>query len=239
MKRFNPWRFSNVKWIIRHRAWNWYYLVRYLRFVKLHHFGPKGVQCTGFVFLGKGVELNVRKGYGRILLEPWVHIGDQCHIRAHEGSIRIGSKTVMGRDNTINAYLDISIGSECIISDSIYMCDFDHRFADIRTSIRAQGIHKTPVRVGDNVWIGTKVSVLRGSSIGAGSVIGAHSVVRGAIAPMAVAVGIPAKVIKSRLDVDEQQLEVERHADSVRLRTRAALNEMRGKGLSESTPERS
>ena len=119
------------------------------------------------------------------------------------------------------------------------MCDFDHRFADIRLSIRAQGIHKTPVRIGDNVWIGTKVSVLRGSTIGAGSVIGAHSVVRGNIPPMSVAVGIPAKVIKSRLDVDEQQLEVERHADSVRLRTRAALNEMSGKGLSESTPERS
>lgn len=119
------------------------------------------------------------------------------------------------------------------------MCDFDHRFADIGTPIRAQGIHKTPVRVGDNVWIGTKVSVLRGSNIGAGSVIGANSVVRGIISPMSVAVGTPAKAIKSRLDIDEQQLEVERHANSVRLRTRAALNEMRGKGLSESTPERS
>jgi acetyltransferase-like isoleucine patch superfamily enzyme len=119
------------------------------------------------------------------------------------------------------------------------MCDFDHRFSDIRTSIRAQGIQKTPVHVGNNVWIGTKVSVLRGTSIGAGSVIGAHSVVRGTISPMSVAVGIPAKVVKSRLDVDEQQLEVEHHADSVRLRTLAALNEISGKGLSESTPKRS
>ena len=239
MKRFSPWRFSHMKWIIRHRAWNWYYLVRYLRFLKLHLFGPRGVTCTGFIFLGKGVELRARKGYGRILLEPWVHIGDQCHIRAHEGTIRIGSKTVMGTDNTINAYLDITIGPECVISDSIYMCDFDHRFSDIWTPIRAQGIDKTPVRVGANTWIGTKVSILRGSDIGAGSVIGAHSVVRGVIAPMSVAVGIPAKAIKSRLDVDDTQVEVERHADSVRLRTRAALNEISGKGLSESTPKRS
>lgn len=186
--------------------------------------------CTGFVFLGKGVELSARKGYGRIVIEPWVHIGDQCHIRAHEGSIRIGSKTVMGRDNTINAYLDISIGSECVISDSIYMCDFDHRFSDVKTPIRAQGINKTPVRVGDNTWIGTKVSILRGSVIGAGSVVGANSVVRGVIAPMSVAAGIPAKVIKSRLVTDSTQQEMERHAESVRKRTREALNEISGKG---------
>ncbi len=157
MKRFNPWRLSNLNWIIRNRAWNWYYLVRYLRFLRLHHFGPRAVVCTGFVFLGKGVELSARKGYGRIVLERWVHIGDQCHIRAHEGSIRIGSKTVMGRDNTLNAYLDISIGSECVISDSIYVCDFDHRFSQVRTAIRLQGITKSPVRIGHNVWLGTNL----------------------------------------------------------------------------------
>ncbi len=237
MKRFNPWRLSNLKWIIRNRAWNWYYLVRYLRFLRLHHFGPRAVVCTGFVFLGKGVELTARKGYGRIVLERWVHIGDQCHIRAHEGSIHVGSKTVMGRDNTLNAYLDISIGSECVISDSIYVCDFDHRFSDIRTAIRLQGITKSPVRIGHNVWLGTKVSILRGSVIGSGSVIGANSVVRGVIAPMSVAAGIPAKVVKSRLDVDAASLEIEHHAESVRLRTRDALNEMSGKGASESTPD--
>ena len=230
MNLFSPWRLSHLSWIFRHRAWTWYYLVRYVRFLKLHHFGPRGVMCTGFVFLGKGVELSARKGYGRIVIEPWVHIGDQCHIRAHEGSIRIGSKTVMGRDNTINAYLDISIGSECVISDSIYMCDFDHRFSDVKTPIRAQGINKTPVRVGDNTWIGTKVSILRGSVIGAGSVVGANSVVRGVIAPMSVAAGIPAKVIKSRLVTDSTQQEMERHAESVRKRTREALNEISGKG---------
>jgi acetyltransferase-like isoleucine patch superfamily enzyme len=237
MKRFNPWRLSNVKWIIRNRAWSWYYVVRYLRFVKLHHFGPRAVMCTGFVFLGKGVELSARHGYGRIVLNSWVHIGDQCRIRAHEGSIHIGSKTVMGRDNTINAYLDISIGSECVISDSIYMCDFDHRFSDVRTPIRLQGITKSPVRIGDNTWIGTKVSVLRGSVVGTGSVIGAHSVVRGVIAPMSVAAGIPAKVVKSRLEVDDASIEVERHAESVRLRTLNALKEMSGKGTSESAPD--
>lgn len=237
MKRFNPWSLSNASWILRNRAWSWYYLVRYLRFLRLHHFGPRNVVCTGFVFLGKGVELSARKGFGRIVLGSWVHIGDHCHIRAHEGRIHIGSKTVIGRDNTINAYLDILIGVECVFSDSIYLCDFDHRFSDVKTPIRLQGIIKSPVRIGDNTWIGTKVTVVRGSVVGAGSVIGANSVVRGDIAPMSVAVGVPAKVVKSRLEVNDAQLEVERHAESVRLRTRDALNVMSGKGKSESTPD--
>ncbi len=56
MKRFTPWRLSNLNWIIRIRAWNWYSLVRYLRFLRLTHFGSHSVRCTGFVFLGKGVE---------------------------------------------------------------------------------------------------------------------------------------------------------------------------------------
>lgn len=237
MKRFNPWRLTNARWILRNRAWSWYYLVRYMRFLRLHHFGSRDVVCTGFVFLGKDVELSARKGFGRIVLGSWVHIGDQCHIRAHEGSIHIGSKTVMGRDNTINAYLDILIGVECVFSDSIYMCDFDHRFSDVKIPIRLQGIIKSPVRIGDNTWIGTKVTVVRGSNVGAGSVIGANSVVKGVIAPMSVAVGVPAKVIKSRLEVDAAQLEVERHAESVRSSTRDALNEISGKGKSESRPD--
>ena len=237
MKRFSPWKFSNFTWIVRNRAWSWYYLVRYWRFLKLHHFGPRSVVCTGFVFLGKGVELSARRGYGRIIIESWVHIGDACHIRAHEGSILIGTKTVMGRDNTINAYLDISIGAQCIISDSIYMCDFDHRFSDPLIPIRSQGIVKSPVRVGADVWLGTKVSVLRGSQIGQGSVIGANSVVRGLIEPMSVAAGVPAKMIKSRLTVDRKSMEVEAHGESVRRRTRHALNEISGNAASESTPD--
>lgn len=227
VKQFNPWRLTHVRWIIRNRAWSWYYLVRYARFLKLYHCGPRDVICTGFVFLGKGVELSVRKGYGRIILGSWVHIGDHNRIRAHEGSLTIGSKTVMGRDNTINAYLDISIGSECIFSDSIYLCDFDHRFSDNEVPIRAQGISKTPVRVGENVWVGTKVSILRGSVIGHGSVIGANSVVRGLIAPMSVAVGVPARVVKSRHDVDPDHWEVVRHAESVRIKTQVALEALK------------
>ena len=51
--------------------------------------------------------------------------------------------------------------------------------------------------IGKNVWVGEKVTVLPGVHIGEGSIIGANSVVTHDIPPYSIAVGIPAKVIKT------------------------------------------
>jgi len=65
--------------------------------------------------------------------------------------------------------------------------------------IKDQGIVKRPVRIGPDVWLGTKATVLRGVEIGRGSVIGANSVVTRDVPDYAIAVGVPAKVVRSRL----------------------------------------
>jgi len=57
------------------------------------------------------------------------------------------------------------------------------------------------VRIGPDVWIGAKASVLRGATIGRGCVIAAHAVVRGDIPDYAIAGGTPAKVLKDRREV--------------------------------------
>lgn len=127
-----------------------------------------------------------------------MHIGDKNTIRAHEGSLRFGDKVVLGRDNVINTYLDIEIGDSVLMADWCYICDFDHRMDDITLPIKDQGIIKSPVRIGPDTWIGVKVSVLRGTTIGRGCVLGSHAVVRGAIPDYSIAVGAPAKVVKNR-----------------------------------------
>ena len=60
------------------------------------------------VYLGRGVELSARKGYGRIVLGRWVHLGDGNRLLVNEGTLRIGDKTVFGLDNTVACYLDIA-----------------------------------------------------------------------------------------------------------------------------------
>lgn len=193
-------RLSTLSWIIRHRAWTWWYLVRYARFLWFRVRHPD-IECSGFVFLGRGVTIEQRRGHGRIRIGAWVHIGDGNRIRCHEGSLSIGDKVVMGRENTINVYLDVVIEPEALISDWVYVCDFDHRSDDLGTSIRRQGIVKAPVRIGRGTWVGVKASILRGADIGEHSIVGAHAVVRGSVPAYAVVAGVPARVVRLRQPV--------------------------------------
>jgi len=113
----------------------------------------------------------------------------------------VGDKVVFGRDNTINCYLDIEIGAGTIVADWVYVCDFDHVVADIHVPIKDQGIVKTPIRIGPDVWIGAKATVLRGTSVGHGSVVAAHAVVREHVAPFSIVGGVPARVLKNRVEM--------------------------------------
>ena len=63
-----------------------------------------------------------------------------------------------------------------------------------------QGAIVAPVRIGSNVWLGAKVTVVKGVSIGDNAIVGANAVVTRDIPPNAIAVGVPARVIRSRTD---------------------------------------
>lgn len=190
---------ASIRWVVRHRAWTPYHLVRYWRFLVLRVRHPD-VVTEGMVYLGRGVELSARRGYGRIVLGRWVHLGDRNRLRAHEGTLRVGDKTVLGRENTLNCYLDLDIGAQCIVADWVYMCDFDHRTDDVHVPIKDQGIVKSPVRIGEDTWVGVKASVLRGTDVGRGCVVAAHAVVRGTVPAHSVVAGIPGRVLRDRTE---------------------------------------
>lgn len=158
------------------------------------------IETDGFVFIEAGAEIHARRGYGRLRLGKWVYIGTGNAIRCHEGNLTIGDKCVFGRKNTINCYLDIEIGRECIFADWIYICDFDHRYDDVSQPIRKQGIVKSPVKIGDDCWFGEKTSVMRGVEIGDGAIVASHALVNRDVPPKAIVGGVPAKVLKYRTD---------------------------------------
>ena len=193
--RYLTW--ASLRWVVRNRAWTRWYLIRYWRFFWFRLRNPH-VITEGFVFIGRRVQLYARPGYGRLILGRWVHVGDENRLRCHEGTLRVGDKCVFGRDNTVNCYLDIEFGAGTIVADWVYVCDFDHVYDDIHVPIKDQGIVKTPVRIGPDVWIGTKVTVLRGTQVGHGSILAANAVVRGDVHPYAIVGGIPGRVLKDR-----------------------------------------
>jgi acetyltransferase-like isoleucine patch superfamily enzyme len=189
--------FASLRWIVRHRAWTPWYLVRYWRFL-VFKVRNRHIVTRGLVFLDRGVEITARRGYGRVVLGRWLHLGVNTALRCHEGTLMVGDKTVLGRGVSVNCYLDVEIGGSVLFADDIYVSDFDHKFTDLMMPIKDQGIDKARVRIEPDVWIGTKTTVTRGVVIGQGAVVGANAVVTRDLPPYSISVGVPARVIKDR-----------------------------------------
>src|SRR5438270_10371806 len=78
---------ASLRWVLRHKAYTPWYLVRYWRLLRFRLANPH-VILRGMVFLGRGVEIHCTPGLGRLEIGAWVHIGDRNKIRCHEGSMR-------------------------------------------------------------------------------------------------------------------------------------------------------
>jgi acetyltransferase-like isoleucine patch superfamily enzyme len=112
--------------------------------------------------------------------------------------IVIGNNTVINRGckffgSYFNKSVTIEIGNNVAIAPFCCFYSAGHDYEYIYLPDTAASII-----IKDNVWIGGKSIILPGVTIGEGSVIGAGSVVTKDILPWSIAVGNPAKVIKSR-----------------------------------------
>lgn len=190
---------ESLRWVWTHRAITPGYLVRYLRLARLRLLHPD-VVTHGMVFLGRGVRVETVPGYGRLHLGAFVHVGDGCVLRAHEGTLRLRDKVVLGSDVRITCWLDVDVGAATLLADWCYVADFDHVHDDVDAPVKDQGIRKSPVRVGEGSWLGLRSSVLRGSDLGRGTVVAAHAVVRGPHPDDVVLAGVPAVVVADRAE---------------------------------------
>jgi acetyltransferase-like isoleucine patch superfamily enzyme len=155
------------------------------------------IHTDGLCFIGRDVKIEIGP-LAHVYLDRWSWVGDGTKLRAHGGFVRIGSKSVLGGEITFSAYEEISIGRECVIADRVMFIDFDHVITDSETPIRNQGLTTSPVRVGNNVWIGYGAAILRGVTVGDGAVIGTNAVVTKDVPPGAIVGGVPARVLRMR-----------------------------------------
>lgn len=111
--------------------------------------------------------------------------------------IQIGKRTVVGAYNFIYASESITIGEDCLIAPFVYLVDSDHaRSREAR--MNAQGMITSPITIGNDVWIGARVVVTRGVSVGDGAILAAGAVVNQDVPPYAIFAGVPAKQIGVR-----------------------------------------
>ena len=186
-----------LRWMRAHHmlSWNYALLLARLGWLKLR-FG-KRLQTDGIAFICPGVKLEIGRD-AVVHLGRWSWLGHGCKIRAHEGEVRIGAKSVLGQECTISAFQHVSIGRECIVADRVMLIDFDHGVVEVERPIRQQGIYKRDVRIGHNVWIGYGACFLRGVTVGNNAVVGTYAVVTRDVPENAVVAGVPAKVLRMR-----------------------------------------
>jgi len=186
-----------LRFMRRNRMLNRRYGVLLLRLAWLKLRWRGRLQTDGIAFVCPGVKFEIGRG-ARVVLGRWSWLGHGCKVRAHEGEVLIGAKSVLGQECTISAYQHVSIGRECIVADRVMLIDFDHGVVEVERPIRLQGIYKRDVNVGHNVWIGYGACVLRGVTVGDNAVIGTSSVVTKDLPENAVAAGAPARVLRMR-----------------------------------------
>jgi acetyltransferase-like isoleucine patch superfamily enzyme len=186
-----------LRFMRRNRMFNVKYFALILRLFWLKLRWRGRLVTDGLAFIGPGVTLDIGK-YAMVYLGRWSWLGHGTKIRAHEGEVRIGAKTVLGQECTVSSFQHVSIGRECVIADRVMFIDFDHGIVEVERPIRLQGIYKRDVRVGNNCWIGYGACLLRGVEVGDNSVLGTYAVVTKDIPDNAIAAGVPARVIRMR-----------------------------------------
>ena len=156
-----------------------------------------GVKLEGYVWLRK---IEIPRNYADIKL------GSNCALdrgvtlicsgeSSSQAKIQIAANTYVNRNTVIDAIALIQIGRDCAIGPNCYLTDHDHGLDSRFPPLQQPMVAKKTV-IGDGVWLGANVTVLKGVQIGNNAVIGAGSVVTKDVPKNAIAVGVPAKVLR-------------------------------------------
>jgi acetyltransferase-like isoleucine patch superfamily enzyme len=159
----------------------------------------------GFAEFGKGsvLEPPVRlENENRIAIGRDVFVGPgSCLLTHDEGgdgvAIEIGDGTNIAGTCVISAVSHVRLGRSVLLARNVYIADHAHAFEDTTRPVLDQGVNDVrAVEIGDGAWLGQNVVVCPGVRIGRGAVIGANAVVREDVPDHAVAVGVPARVVR-------------------------------------------
>jgi len=149
--------------------------------VKIDALGKSGVT------IGNGVSIGA---YSRIIVSSsYANIGE---------GIILGDYVGIGEFSRIGGSGGVEIGKNSIIAQYFSCHPENHVFSNLDDLIRNQGTIREKIIIGEDCWIGAKVTICAGVNIGASSVVAAGSVVTKSFPPLSVIAGVPAKIISTR-----------------------------------------
>lgn len=168
----------NTYMFFRHPTFFWRYNIR--------------KECKGFLINGSAIELK-SKG---LMVGRNVRFGHDTRVGFFgNGKLNIGNGCYFVNYNSFLVGADISIGNNCLFASNILVTSENH-LIEIEADRPYENISCSPVSIGNGCWIGERVVILPGVTIGNKCVIGAGSVVTKSIPDYCIAVGNPARVVK-------------------------------------------
>jgi acetyltransferase-like isoleucine patch superfamily enzyme len=161
--------------------------IRWGRFVKLEDHVCMSALAKDGILLGDYVSIGA---FSRIIVSTsFNHIGR---------FIRIGNNVGIGEFAYLGGAGGLTIGAHTIIGQYFSCHPENHTYDNTEMLIRHQGVTRKGIHIGENCWIGSKVTILDGVQIGNGCVIAAGSVVTKSFPNNCVIGGVPAKLLKTR-----------------------------------------
>ena len=139
-----------------------------------------------------------------IRIADGVFIGRNSILSCKNGDIELADGANIGFNCEIFSASRVAIGRRVLMAAYSYIIGGDHDFSDPTQSVLEQSRTSAGVGIGDGVWIGAGAKILDGVTVGDGAVIGAGAVVREPVPASAIAVGIPARIVGSRVQETER-----------------------------------
>lgn len=139
----------------------------------------------------------------KIILGDCVKIGSYSKLLSTSHFSKFGKGLVMGSNSAIGDFTHfgapggIIIGNDVIMGSYISFHSENHNFSDTSKLIRDQGVSHKGIVLGNNIWVGAKVTFLDGCEVGDNSVVAAGAVVTAKFPENSIIGGVPARVIKN------------------------------------------
>ena len=149
------------------------------------------------------------KHFRAILAKQFIrHCGENVNIEPHSYfsvELSIGDNSGIGQNSIL--YGKVTIGNNVMMGEQCIIYTRNHSTSRTDIPMMLQGFDKSkPVIIGDDVWIGGRVTILPGVNVGDGSILAAGAVVVKDVPPYTMVAGNPAIVKKHRKNEEKQLL---------------------------------
>jgi acetyltransferase-like isoleucine patch superfamily enzyme len=124
-------------------------------------------------------------------------IGRGCRVLRPE-NLHVGTGVRVARDVTIDARGGLTLDDEALIGFESILLTYTHNADEIGVPIQKQGFWSAPVTIGKRAWLGMRVMVLPGVTIGEDAIVASGAVVTKDVPPRTIVAGVPAEVLRER-----------------------------------------